>query len=64
MKTDGRLSRCPLKGIDAATLSILIEATDEMERCWEAGDLLANVEADLHFHRTIALPEPDAAVDL
>ena len=28
--------------------------TDDMERHWEAGDLLANVEADLLFHRTIA----------
>ncbi len=39
--------------IDAANLSVLHDATAEMERCWEAGDLLANVEADLRFHRTI-----------
>ncbi len=40
--------------IDSAALTTLRLATDEMERCWEAGDLLANVEADLRFHSTIA----------
>lgn len=56
---EGEIARYAAQGIDAATLSILIETTDEMERCWEAGDLLANVEADLHFHRTIALSCPN-----
>lgn len=36
------------------TLALLIQSTDEMERCWAAGDLLANVEADLRFHRAMA----------
>lgn len=37
-----------------ATLATLIQTTDEMERCWAAGDLLANVEADLRFHSALA----------
>lgn len=40
--------------IDAEALAALTAATDEMESVWEAGDLLANVEADLRFHMTIA----------
>ncbi|MEP7172069.1 MAG: FadR/GntR family transcriptional regulator [Aestuariivirga sp.] len=35
-------------------LAALRVATDEMEQFWAAGDRLANVEADLRFHRTIA----------
>ncbi|HVG47615.1 MAG TPA: FadR/GntR family transcriptional regulator [Rubellimicrobium sp.] len=37
----------------SGTLKALAAATDEMQRGWEAGDLVANVEADLQFHRTI-----------
>ena len=33
--------------------------TDNMERHWEAGDLLANVEADLQFHLIIASACPN-----
>ncbi len=37
-----------------SALTVLVGSTDEMERCWAAGDLLANVEADLRFHHAIA----------
>lgn len=42
----------PVIGPEA--LAALRLATDEMERFWAAGDRLANVEADLRFHQTIA----------
>ena len=42
------------RAIDSVALAALRCATDEMESCWAAGDLLANVEADLRFHSTIA----------
>ncbi len=51
---EGQIAENAATAMDAATLSILRGATDEMERCWDAGDLLANVEADLVFHRKIA----------
>ena len=50
---EGQIVESATSAIDAANLSILRDATAEMERCWEAGDLLANVEADLKFHHTI-----------
>jgi GntR family transcriptional repressor for pyruvate dehydrogenase complex len=56
---EGRIVLAAAKAIDAAALAELVDATDEMERCWEAGDLLANVEADLRFHRTIAASCPN-----
>ncbi len=56
---EGRIARAAAKAIDASALVVLTDATDEMERCWEAGDLLANVEADLRFHRTIAASCPN-----
>ena len=56
---EGRIVMAAAKVIDAAAITVLIEATDEMERCWDAGDLLSNVEADLRFHRTIALHCPN-----
>nr|WP_248633298.1 FCD domain-containing protein [Cereibacter changlensis] len=45
--------------ISGEALDQLRATTDRMERCWEAGDLLANVEADLLFHQTIALACPN-----
>lgn len=56
---EGRIVMAAAKVIDTAALADLVEATDEMERCWEAGDLLANVEADLRFHGTIAQSCPN-----
>jgi GntR family transcriptional repressor for pyruvate dehydrogenase complex len=40
--------------IGPAALAALHVATNEMETHWKTGDLLANVEADLRFHATIA----------
>jgi GntR family transcriptional regulator, transcriptional repressor for pyruvate dehydrogenase complex len=34
-------------------LNALVAATDDMQRGWEAGDLVANVDADLQFHRIV-----------
>ena len=51
---EGRISANAARVMSPTTLAMLVEFTDEMERCWAAGDLLANVEADLKFHRTIA----------
>lgn len=50
---EGQIARSAALVIVPATIAILTEATDEMERCWDLGDLLANVEADLRFHHTI-----------
>ncbi|WP_431300665.1 FadR/GntR family transcriptional regulator [Tabrizicola sp. BL-A-41-H6] len=52
---EGQIAETAARNVDAATLAALRDATDEMERCWGEGDLLSNVEADLRFHRTIAL---------
>ena len=38
---------------ESATVQALVGATDEMQRGWEIGDLVANVEADLQFHRIV-----------
>ena len=56
---EGCIALAAAKVIDAAAIKVLVDATDEMERCWDTGDLLANVEADLRFHRTIALACPN-----
>lgn len=61
---EGEIARYAAQEIDAATHSTLVEATDEMQRCWDAGDLLANVEADLRFHRTIAMSCPNQMLQL
>lgn len=39
--------------VGSAALDALVAATDDMQRGWEAGDLVANVEADLQFHRIV-----------
>ncbi|MGV8955267.1 MAG: FadR/GntR family transcriptional regulator, partial [Cypionkella sp.] len=51
---ESQIAESAAAAIDAVALAALAAATDEMERCWDAGDLLANVEADLRFHSTIA----------
>lgn len=51
---EGQIVANAVETMDAATLAALHTATDEMERCWAAGDLLANVEADLRFHSAIS----------
>ncbi|MDP3958532.1 MAG: FadR/GntR family transcriptional regulator [Pseudorhodobacter sp.] len=56
---EGQITQSAALSIDTAAIATLTEATDEMEHCWDAGDLLANVEADLRFHRTITLSCPN-----
>jgi GntR family transcriptional regulator, transcriptional repressor for pyruvate dehydrogenase complex len=51
---EGRIAGLAAGHLDADDLALLEKATDDMERCWAAQDLLANVEADLLFHVTIA----------
>ncbi len=48
------LARLAAGGIAEARLSDLDRAAKEFEAAWRAGDLVAHVEADLAFHRTIA----------
>lgn len=53
-----------IAGLSASTLTdeaveSLAAATDRMEKFWDAGDLLANVEADLEFHSIIAAACPN-----
>jgi GntR family transcriptional regulator, transcriptional repressor for pyruvate dehydrogenase complex len=52
---EGHIAETAARNIDSPTITALRDATDEMERCWGQGDLLSNVEADLRFHRMIAL---------
>jgi GntR family transcriptional repressor for pyruvate dehydrogenase complex len=51
---EGQIVENAATTMDPTALAMLCAATDEMERCWQAGNLLANVEADLRFHSTIA----------
>jgi GntR family transcriptional repressor for pyruvate dehydrogenase complex len=51
---EGSIASLVASSIDAPTIDALEVATDAMERCWGAGDLLANVEADLEFHHLIS----------
>jgi GntR family transcriptional repressor for pyruvate dehydrogenase complex len=53
------LCRLAAGGLDAARLSELDAANAEFEAAWERGDLVAHVEADLLFHRTIARACPN-----
>lgn len=56
---EGRIAAAAAPGVDATALALLRQATNEMERCWGVGDLVATVEADLLFHRTIARSCPN-----
>jgi GntR family transcriptional repressor for pyruvate dehydrogenase complex len=56
---EGRIAEAAATQIEGVPLDTLTKATNEMEQCWEAGDLLANVEADLLFHLTIARSCPN-----
>jgi GntR family transcriptional repressor for pyruvate dehydrogenase complex len=56
---EGQIVESAVPLMDTTVLSVLRDATDEMERCWDSGDLLANVEADLLFHWTIAQACPN-----
>ena len=50
---ESRISRLTASAITPDLLVELAAATFEMEESWSHGDLLGNVEADLHFHRII-----------
>jgi GntR family transcriptional repressor for pyruvate dehydrogenase complex len=56
---EGRIVGLSTPALSESELTLLETATDCMERNWEAGDLLANVEADLEFHAIIALACPN-----
>lgn len=51
---EGELCRLATSALDEATLDALDAANDAFEAAWKQGDLMAHVEADLNFHRTIA----------
>ena len=51
---ESQIARHATALITAEALSALTSATDTMESCWNTGDVLANVEADVLFHRTLA----------
>lgn len=51
---EGRIAGLSAASLAAAELDRLDRATDTMESAFAAGDLLANVEADLEFHGIVA----------
>lgn len=51
---ESELCRLSAGTLDAATLDALESASQAFEDAWNNGDLMAHVEADLRFHRTIA----------
>lgn len=50
---EGQIAALAAQTLAEQQLQRLERATDAMERFWEAGDLLANVEADVEFHGVI-----------
>jgi GntR family transcriptional repressor for pyruvate dehydrogenase complex len=56
---EGRIANLAAKAISPEAIEALVAATDNMEKHWAAGDLLANVEADLEFHSIIAAACPN-----
>jgi GntR family transcriptional repressor for pyruvate dehydrogenase complex len=53
------LCRLSASVIDAASLDALEKANADFEQAWKHGDLMAHVDADLRFHRTIAEGGPN-----
>ncbi|MCZ8548322.1 FCD domain-containing protein [Mesorhizobium qingshengii] len=51
---EGRIAGLSSQTLAEADFQALEIETDTMERNWERGDLLSNVEADLEFHSIIA----------
>lgn len=51
---EGRLARHAAETSTMDDIAALTAATDSMEAAWDREDLVANVEADLAFHRHIA----------
>lgn len=56
---EGRIAALSASVLTDEAIEALARATDNMERQWAAGDLLANVEADLEFHSIIAAACPN-----
>ncbi len=56
---EGEIAGLSASLMSEADLDGLEVETDKMERHWESGDLLANVEADLEFHLIIASACPN-----
>ncbi len=56
---EGKLAAMAAGTMTKDDIATLNAATDTMETAWAAGDLLANVEADLAFHRRIADSSPN-----
>lgn len=51
---ESELCRLCAGTLSEATLQSLESANEAFEQAWKQGDLIAHVEADLRFHRTIA----------
>lgn len=51
---EGQIASLAARVLSDGDILKLEKATDDMERFWSTHDLLANVEADLEFHATIA----------
>lgn len=51
---EGTIASKAALSVTEEDLATMARLTDEMERHWQEGDLLANVEADLQFHARIA----------
>jgi len=56
---EAQLAGLSAHALSEAELNALTDETDRMEQNWAAGDLLANVEADLEFHQIIASACPN-----
>ena len=50
---ESEIAALTARGIDVESLAQLETATEEMQRGWDLGDLVTNVEADLRFHQII-----------
>ncbi|WP_246082573.1 FadR/GntR family transcriptional regulator [Rubellimicrobium rubrum] len=50
---ESEIAALAAQGIDDGSLDRLEAATEEMQRGWDLGDLVTNVEADLLFHQII-----------
>lgn len=51
---EGSIASLAANNVASDEIGALESATNTMERCWSAGDRLANVEADLEFHHIIS----------
>ena len=59
---EGRIAGLSSQILSEAEFQALEVETDKMERNWESGDLLSNVEADLEFHAIIASACPNRMI--